>query len=458
VQSHALVSFLVIIVIVGFSRPARHDLRKRRAVRHRPLEATRFEGIFRFHHGQPAHNPGGSMGTTQHLNVGTIGHVDHGKTTLTAALTHVAAARFGGKALDFAQIDRGVEERARGITITIKHVQYRTINTLSGAVRTYAHIDCPGHADYVKNMIVGASQMDGAILLVDGSSGPQPQTREHVLLARQVGVKHLVVFINKVDVADPELLELVELEARELLAQHGFQDVAVVRGSALKALEAMRGGRGLGEDTKCIEALLDTLNERVPMPARDETAPFLMPIEDVFTIEGRGTVVTGRVQRGVIPMQAEIELIGVPQGALNRSVVTGIEAFKELKTEARAGENVGLLLRGVQRDALSRGMLVAAPGSIQPHQFGEAELFTLSKEEGGRHTPFSSGYMPQFYFGATDVTGMLEVRGAETEIVPGERAVVGFTLQRAVGIEAGMRFALREGGRTIGAGIVTGVR
>jgi elongation factor Tu len=389
------------------------------------------------------------MGTTQHLNVGTIGHVDHGKTTLTAALTHVAAARFGGKALDFAQIDRGVEERARGITITIKHVQYRT------ADRTYAHIDCPGHADYVKNMIVGASQMDGAILLVDGSSGPQPQTREHVLLARQVGVKHLVVFINKVDVADAELLELVELETRELLEQHGFRDVAVVRGSALEALKALREGRGLGADTKCIEHLLDTLDTRVPLPVRDETAPFLMPVEDVFTIAGRGTVVTGRVQRGVLPLHAEVELVGVADGALTHSVVTGIEAFHEIRTQARAGDNVGLLLRGVERDVLTRGQLIVAPGTIRPHQVGEAELFTLSQKEGGRHTPFGTGYMPQFFFGATDVTGTLEVRG--DAVVPGERALVGFTLQRAVGIEAGMRFALREGGRTIGAGIITAV-
>ena len=389
------------------------------------------------------------MGTTQHLNVGTIGHVDHGKTTLTAALTHVAAARFGGKALDFAQIDRGAEERARGITITIKHVQYRT------ADRTYAHIDCPGHADYVKNMIVGASQMDGAILLVDGSIGPQPQTREHVLLARQVGVKHLVVFINKVDVADAELLELVELETRELLEQNGFRDVAVVRGSALRALNAMREGRGLGVDTKCIEVLLDTLDTRVPLPTRDETAPFLMPVEDVFTIAGRGTVVTGRVQRGVLALHAEVELVGVAAGAPTHSVVTGIEAFHEVRTEARAGDNVGLLLRGVERDVLTRGQLIVAPGTIRPHQVGEAELFTLSEKEGGRHTPFGTGYMPQFFFGATDVTGTLEVRG--DAVVPGERALVGFTLQRAVGIEAGMRFALREGGRTIGAGIITTV-
>ncbi|MBL8916861.1 MAG: elongation factor Tu [Archangium sp.] len=387
------------------------------------------------------------MGITklQQLNVGTIGHVDHGKTTLTAALTRVAALKFGGKALAFEQIDRGAEEQARGITITIKHVQYRTAN------RVYAHIDCPGHADYVKNMIVGASQMDGAVLLVDGSVGPQPQTREHVLLARQVGVKHLVVFINKCDVADAELLELVQLETKDLLEANGFRDVAFVRGSALKAMKA----DALGEDTKCIEQLLETLDARIPVPERDFHAPFLMPVEDVFTIAGRGTVVTGRVQRGVLALGADIELVGVASGVQNHTVVTGIEAFHEERTEARAGDNVGLLLRGVDRAWLGRGVLVAKPGSIHPHAAGQAELFTLTAAEGGRRTAFGSGYMPQFFFGATDVTGTLDVRG--NVVTPGDRAMVGFTLQRAVGIEAGMRFALREGGRTIGAGIITAV-
>ncbi|MFO0598859.1 MAG: elongation factor Tu [Myxococcaceae bacterium] len=378
------------------------------------------------------------MGTTQHLNVGTIGHVDHGKTTLTAALTHVAARKYGGQALAFEQIDRGVEERARGITITIKHVQYRT------AHRTYAHIDCPGHADFVKNMIVGASQMDAAILLVDGSAGPQPQTREHVLLARQVGVKHLVVFINKCDVADRELLELVELETRELLAVHGFHDVKVVRGSALQALR--------GVDPTGVEALLDAL-DAVPLPERDLAGPFLMPVEDVFTIGGRGTVVTGRVQRGVLKLGSEVELIGAREAV--RTVVTGIEAFHQAQAEANAGDNVGLLLRGIDREALERGVLITTPGTIHPHRQGTAELFTLSAAEGGRRTPFGTGYMPQFYFGATDVTGTLAVDGGV--VTPGERAVVGFTLQRAVGVEKGMRFALREGGRTVGAGIVTAV-
>jgi elongation factor Tu len=382
----------------------------------------------------------------QHLNVGTIGHVDHGKTTLTAALTQVAALKFGGKALEFDQIDRGAEEKLRGITITIKHVQYRS------AVRTYAHIDCPGHADFVKNMIVGASQMDGAILLVDGSTGPQPQTREHVLLARQVGVKDLVVFINKVDVADKELLELVELETRELLEVHGYRAVTFVRGSALKALNAVRSGAALGEDTRCIEELIDALDAHVRAPERDFMGPFLMPVEDVFSIAGRGTVVTGRVQRGVLKMGEAVELIGAQ---VPGAVVTGIEAFHALREEARAGDNVGVLLRGVERDAVTRGNLLVKPGSIGLHLAGEAELFTLSAAEGGRHTPFGSGYMPQFFFGATDVTGTLEVDGT---VQPGEHRKVKFVLGKAVGIEPGMRFALREGGRTVGAGVILGVK
>jgi elongation factor Tu len=297
--------------------------------------------------------------------------------------------------------------------------------------------------------------MDGAVLLVDGSTGPQPQTREHVLLARQVGVKHLVVFINKCDVADQELLELVELETKDLLEQHGFRDVAFVRGSALRALNAMREGRGLGDDTRGIEQLLETLDAKVPVPERDVQAPFLMPVEDVFTIAGRGTVVTGRVQRGVLPVGAEVELVGVAAGVPTRTVVTAIEAFHEQRVEAVAGDNVGLLLRGIDREALARGVLVALPGTIHPHRAGEAELFTLTAAEGGRRTAFGTGYMPQFYFGATDVTGTLDVRGGV--VTPGDRAKVGFSLQRAVGIEAGMRFALREGGRTVGAGIITAV-
>ncbi|MBL8920481.1 MAG: elongation factor Tu [Myxococcaceae bacterium] len=382
----------------------------------------------------------------QHFNVGTIGHVDHGKTTLTAALTHVAALHTGGRALDYADIDKAPEERARGITITIKHVQYET------AARTYAHVDCPGHADYVKNMIAGAAQMDAAVLLVDGSSGPMPQTREHVLLARQVGVGQLVVFINKVDLADAELLELVELETRELLAQNGYADVKVVRGSALRALEAAKAG-SMNADTACIGSLLDAL-DGFALPARDVDAPFLMPVEDVFTIGGRGTVVTGRVSRGRLRLGEAVELIGA---RVKDTVVTGIETFHQLRDVAEAGDNVGLLLRGVDRDAVARGALVVLPGSVQAHCEGEAELFVLTAKEGGRHTPFATGYMPQFYFGATDVTGTLAV-GDEGVVKPGDRAKVSFSLKRAVGIEPGMRFALREGGRTVGAGLVTKVR
>ncbi|MDX2014949.1 MAG: elongation factor Tu [Myxococcaceae bacterium] len=381
----------------------------------------------------------------QHFNVGTIGHVDHGKTTLTAALTHVAAQRTGGKGLAMGDLDRAPEERVRGITITIKHVQYET------ATRTYAHVDCPGHADYVKNMIAGAAQMDAAVLLVDGSSGPMPQTREHVLLARQVGVGQLVVFLNKVDVADPELLELVELETRELLTQHGYGDVKVVRGSALNALEAAQAGV-VDERTACIEQLLGVL-DGFSLPPRDVEGPFLMPVEDVFSIGGRGTVVTGRVGRGRVRIGEAVELIGAKDGA---SVVTGIETFHQLRDVAEAGDNVGLLLRGVDRDAIARGALVVLPGSVKARQEGEAELFVLTAKEGGRHTPFASGYMPQFFFGATDVTGTLLVPEAGV-VKPGDRATVSFSLKRAVGLEPGMRFALREGGRTVGAGLVTRV-
>jgi elongation factor Tu len=382
----------------------------------------------------------------QHFNVGTIGHVDHGKTTLTAALTQVAARRTGGRGLELNDLDRAPEERVRGITITIKHVQYET------AARTYAHVDCPGHADYVKNMIAGAAQMDAAVLLVDGSSGPMPQTREHVLLARQVGVGQLVVFLNKVDVADAELLELVELETRELLAQHGYGDVPVVRGSALQALEAAKAG-GLDARTACIEQLLEVL-DGFALPARDVEGPFLMPVEDVFSIGGRGTVVTGRVGRGRVRIGEAVELIGAKAPA---SVVTGIETFHQLRDVAEAGDNVGLLLRGVDRDAIARGALVVLPGSVKARHEGEAELFVLSAKEGGRHTPFTSGYQPQFFFGATDVTGTVMVPEAGV-VKPGDRATVSFSLGRAVGLEPGMRFALREGGRTVGAGLVTRVR
>ena len=387
----------------------------------------------------------------QHVNVGTIGHVDHGKTTLTAALTKVMAALHGGRALDCAQIDSAPEERLRGITINLAHVEYES------ATRHYAHIDCPGHADFVKNMITGASQMDGAVLLVDGSQGPQPQTREHVLLARQVGVEHLVVFINKTDVADRELLGLVALETQELLAAHGFAEAPVVMGSALRALEAVDREGPRGPATECIRTLVDALDRHVPEPVRDFTAPFLMPIEDVFTIGGRGTVVTGRVQRGVLPVGTGVEVVGLADGDRPRLVVvTAIQTFHRDIPEARAGANVGLLLRGVKREEVARGQVVTVPGAIQPHQDGEAELYVLGSDEGGRHTPFSTGYTPQFFFGPTDVTGTLTVPD-DGLVEPGARARVGFRLGRPTGIEPGMRFALREGGRTIGAGVVVSV-
>ncbi len=371
-----------------------------------------------------------------HVNVGTIGHVDHGKTTLTAAITKAF-----GKAKSVAEIDSAPEERARGITINVAHVEYES------ETRHYAHIDCPGHADFVKNMITGASQMDAAVLLVDASKGPEPQTREHVLLAKQVGVAHVVVFVNKCDVADPELVDLVELETRELLALHGFVDAAFVRGSALRE-------QGIAE----LVAALD----RVPVPARDFEAPFLMPIEDVFTIEGRGTVVTGRVVRGVLALGASVEIVGRVGSRLRSDentevVVTGIESFHKKRTEARAGENVGLLLRGVGREEVARGFVVTAPGAIRAHQAGEAEIYVLTAKEGGRHTPFGTGYSPQFFFGATDTTGVVAVP-SDAPVEPGARATVSFTLKRAIGLEPGMRFALREGGLTVGAGVVTSVR
>jgi elongation factor Tu len=384
-----------------------------------------------------------------HVNVGTIGHVDHGKTTLTAAITKVMAGLHGGRALDCAQIDSAPEERLRGITINLAHVEYQS------ATRHYAHVDCPGHADFVKNMITGASQMDGAILLVDGSQGPELQTREHALLARQVGIEHLVVFVNKTDVADRELLDLVVLETQELLTAQGYGAAPVVMGSALRALEAADRGDVRGPETECIRALVDALDRHVPDPVRDFDGPFLMPIEDVHTIEGRGTVVTGRVARGVLPVGADVEVVGLADGDRPRTVVvTGIQSFHRNVPEARAGSSVGLLLRGVRRDEVVRGQVVTVPGVVKPHQRGEAELYVLTAAEGGRHTPFSTGYTPQFFFGATDVTGTLTVPD-DGLVEPGGRARVGFRLGRPTGIEPGMRFALREGGRTIGAGVVT---
>ena len=389
-----------------------------------------------------------------HVNVGTIGHVDHGKTTLTSAITSVMAAVNGGRAVAFEQIDSAPEERARGITINIAHVEYES------ATRHYAHIDCPGHADFVKNMITGASQMDGAILLVDGSQGPQPQTREHVLLARQVGVERVVVFINKTDVADPELLDLVAMETTELLEAHGYRDVPVVRGSARQCLAAMAESKPLDVRTAPIRALVDALDRAIPDPVRDTTSPFLMPVEDVFTIGGRGTVITGRVQRGVLAKGAAVEIVGlVDESARPRAVVvTGIQSFHRERLEARAGDNVALLLRDVKRDEVVRGQVVTLPGAIRAHAAGEGEVYLLTQKEGGRHTPVRSGYRPQFFFGSTDVTGELALSADAVSLAPGDRGPVRFTLHRAVGVEAGMRFALREGGKTVGAGVVTMVR
>jgi elongation factor Tu len=387
-----------------------------------------------------------------HLNVGTIGHVDHGKTTLTSAITKVMAAMHGGRGKTLEEIDSAPEERMRGITINLAHVEYES------AKRHYAHVDCPGHADYVKNMITGASQMDGAILLVDASQGPEQQTREHVLLARQVGVEHIVVFVNKIDVADAELVDLVVLETEELLRSQGYAHVPIVKGSALAALRAVDEGVPDDPRTQCIRDLVAAL-DTFPDPVRDFAAPFLMPIEGVVSIEGRGTVVTGRVERGVLPAGATVEIIGLREGAGARTaVVTGIQSFHRDRKEARAGESVGLLLRGVASDDVVRGQVVTVPGAVRSHAVGDAEIYVLSAAEGGRHTPFQSGFRPQFFFGATDVTGTLELSsGEDAEGNPGERVRVRFELDHEIGLETGMRFALREGKKTVGAGIVTAV-
>ena len=384
-----------------------------------------------------------------HMNVGTIGHVDHGKTTLTSAITKVMASDGRARARSLADIDSTPEERMRGITINLAHVEYES------EARHYAHVDCPGHADYVKNMITGASQMDGAILLVDGSQGPEAQTREHVLLAKQVGVEHLVVFVNKVDVADPELVELVCMETEELVRAHGYEGTPIVRGSALEAAKAVDEGKTDSPHIESIRSLVRALDHHFPDPARDLASPFLMGVEDVFTIEGRGTVVTGRVERGVLPVGATVEVIGLggADGKPRDVVVTGIQSFHKDKKEARAGENVGLLLRGIRRDEVERGQVVTIPGAITSHDVGEAELYVLSAKEGGRHTPFTNGYRPQFFFGPTDVTGTLEVLAGD-QVIPGERVRVRFVLDRKVALDKGVRFALREGNRTIGAGLV----
>jgi len=384
--------------------------------------------------------------TKPHVNVGTIGHVDHGKTTLTAAITISQAKKFGGDAIAFDEIDKAPEERERGITIATAHVEYETEN------RHYAHVDCPGHADYVKNMITGAAQMDGAILVVSAADGPMPQTREHILLARQVNVPHVVVFLNKVDmVDDEELLELVELEVRELLSEYDFpgDDTPVIRGSALKALEA--GGEG--DDAACIQELMDAIDSFIPEPERDVDRPFLMPVEDVFSITGRGTVATGRIERGIVKKGEEVELVGM--GADRKTVVTGVEMFRKLLDEGRAGDNAGLLLRGVAKDEIERGQVLAKPGSIKPHTKFMGEVYVLTKEEGGRHTPFFDGYRPQFYFRTTDVTGAANLPEGVEMVMPGDNVQMEVELITPIAMDSQLRFAIREGGRTVGSGVVT---
>jgi len=381
-----------------------------------------------------------------HINVGTIGHVDHGKTTLTAAMTRVLSAKFGGEAKGFDEIDNAPEERERGITIATAHVEYET------EARHYAHVDCPGHADYVKNMITGAAQMDGAILVVSAADGPMPQTREHILLARQVGVPYIVVFLNKVDmVDDAELLELVEIEVRELLDKYEFpgDKTPIIKGSALKALEGDASETG----EAAIEELAKALDSYIPEPERAVDGGFLMPVEDVFSISGRGTVATGRVERGIIKSGEEVEIVGIRE--TSRTTVTGVEMFRKLLDEGRAGDNIGALLRGTKREDIERGQVLAKPGSITPHTKFEAQVYVLSKEEGGRHTPFFNGYRPQFYFRTTDVTGAVELPKGTEMVMPGDNVEMTATLIAPIAMEEGLRFAVREGGRTVGAGVVS---
>lgn len=385
--------------------------------------------------------------TKPHVNVGTIGHVDHGKTTLTAAITKVMAEKMGkGMSLKYEDIDKAPEEKARGITIATSHVEYETDK------RHYAHVDCPGHADYVKNMITGAAQMDGAILVVSAADGPMPQTREHILLARQVGVPYIVVYLNKADmVDDPELLELVEMEVRELLSSYDFpgDDTPIITGSALKALEGDKGALG----AESIYKLMDALDTYIPQPERDIDKPFLMPIEDVFSISGRGTVVTGRVERGILHVGDEVEVVGLKD--TQKTTCTGVEMFRKLLDEGRAGDNIGALLRGLKREDVERGQVLAATGSIKPHTHFEAEVYVLSKEEGGRHTPFFTGYRPQFYFRTTDVTGSVELPAGIEMVMPGDNVKMTVKLVAPIAMEDGVRFAIREGGRTVGAGVVS---
>jgi elongation factor Tu len=383
--------------------------------------------------------------TKPHVNVGTIGHVDHGKTTLTAAITTILASKFGGEAKKYDEIDAAPEEKARGITINTAHVEYET------KARHYAHVDCPGHADYVKNMITGAAQMDGAILVVSAADGPMPQTREHILLARQVGVPYIIVYMNKVDmVDDAELLELVEMEVRELLSKYEFpgDDIPIVKGSAKLALEGDKGDLGEGSIMK----LADALDSYIPTPERAIDGAFLMPVEDVFSISGRGTVVTGRIERGIVKVGDEIEIIGIKPTI--KTTCTGVEMFRKLLDQGQAGDNVGVLLRGTKREEVERGQVLAKPGSITPHTKFKAEVYVLSKEEGGRHTPFFNGYRPQFYFRTTDVTGSIQLPAGTEMVMPGDNIQMDVALIAPIAMEEGLRFAIREGGRTVGAGVV----
>ncbi|MCX7721172.1 MAG: elongation factor Tu [Dictyoglomus thermophilum] len=393
--------------------------------------------------------------TKPHVNIGTIGHVDHGKTTLTSAITMTLAAEGLAKPLKYEDIDKAPEERARGVTINLAHVEYETHN------RHYAHIDAPGHADYIKNMITGAAQMDGAILVVSAADGPMPQTREHILLARQVNVPYIVVFLNKIDmVDDPEIVDLVEMEVRDLLTKYGYpgDEVPVVRGSALKALEALFQNpqikRGENKWVDAIWELMDAVDNYIPIPERDVDKPFLMPIEDIFSITGRGTVVTGRVERGRVKVGDEVEIVGLSD-EIKKSVVTGVEMFRKQLDEAIAGDNIGILLRGIDKDEVERGQVVAAPGTIKPHTHFKAQVYVLKKEEGGRHTPFFSGYKPQFYFRTTDVTGEIKLPEGVQMVMPGDNLEMEIKLIKPVALEEGLRFAIREGGRTVGAGVIT---
>ena len=388
-----------------------------------------------------------------HVNIGTIGHVDHGKTTLTAAITMALAQVGGAEAMRYDQIDKAPEEKARGITINTAHVEYQTEK------RHYAHVDCPGHADYVKNMITGAAQMDGAILVVSAADGPMPQTREHILLARQVGVPYIIVFMNKTDqVDDPELLELVEMEIRDLLNEYDFpgDDIPIIKGSALLALEALTAGKDAktAPECQCLFELMDAVDEYIPSPERDTDKPFLMPVEDVFSITGRGTVATGRVERGQVKMSDQVEIVGLTEEK-RTTVVTGVEMFRKLLDYAEAGDNVGLLLRGVQRNEIERGQVLAKPNSIHPHTHFKGQVYVLTKEEGGRHTPFFNGYRPQFYFRTTDVTGNIKLPEGVEMVMPGDNIVMEITLITPIACENGLRFAIREGGRTVGSGVVT---